>query len=503
MAPLRSQTKLAAALLVGLLEASAWRTSGVLPVASHFQVFAGRFCFDYKPGPNEEAGKFELYISGRVKPQTPIAEAGTDAVGVAGAEPPCWGPSCETGGNLYLMVFDDEEDHWQQASDHWSSLTCKDLLRYSSFALPIGLPELSGELNRTVFVQEQTQPRFWYFTFAACGIEVVEQVVFDIHTQNILQGLQSEFGADERGCLEMQLFASLLFLALGMYLRNIARRATGAEALRSRPLLRILLLSALCSAAGGACLALHYFAFMFDGIGLSLLEVIGQVWVCVAKALLTLLQLLTAKGWALFYAPEEVVQRRLMLGIVGGVVLTSIACEIHADYFNDSSTSLYLYESWPGIVILFLNVILFGEAWRSMRETYRHETSDEVRIFYGVISLAALVYFLTLPVMCAFSSTFDPWHRAMYIGQAEVASRFIATVLLAFCLRPSRLDAMVNARLEDGLKTVGEERDDTDEEDRDIDGHEAQECLLPRSEREAADDRELAACAKGIVGPAE
>merc|ERR1719245_2936607 len=158
-----------------------------------------------------------------------------------------------------------------------------------------------------------------------------------------------------------------------------------------------------------------------------------------------------------------------MMCIVCGVVTTSIACEIHADYFSDSSTALYLYESWPGMVIRLLNVVLFAEAWRSMRETYRHETSEEVRIFYIVVSASTLLYFLTLPLICILAAAFDPWVRAKYVNRAEVASRFTATVLLSFCLRPTRLDAMVNARLEEGLETVGELRDDIEDMPRSMD----------------------------------
>merc|ERR1712232_137895 len=163
---------------------------------------------------------------------------------------------------------------------------------------------------------------------------------------------------------------------------------------------------------------------------------------------------------ALFYAPGELVQRRLMICTLGGIILISIACEVHADFFHDWSTELYLYESWPGMLILVLNLLLFGEAWRSMYETYHHETSKEVRIFYIVISSSSLLYFMSLPVMCILALSFDPWVRLKYVNRAEVASRAAATLLFAFCLRPTRLDAMVNARLEEGLQTVGEPRDD-------------------------------------------
>jgi len=424
----------------------------VLPADSRFAVYVGKFCFDFKKGPDAEAGLFEFKLHGRILTGSHELSPGLPQV--------LDGPP-QTEGNLYLFVFDDEADHWKRAHEHWSTIDCEEMMKYQSFAVP--LPHLNGAYNRTIYVHEKIRPRFWYFTFAACGITVMEPVHFEIHASNIQQGLQSEFGIDERGSLQLQILATGMFLTVCLSLRRVAKRSTGAEALRSRPLLRVLIVSSLCSSVGAISLTLHYLVFMFDGYGLSWLKVQGDFWVACSKALLTLLQLLTAKGWALFYAPEELVQRRLMICLLGGIVLISMACEIHAEFAHDWSTTIYLYESYPGLVILFLNVVLFTEAWRSMRETYRHESSEEVRVFYVIISAASLLYFLTLPVMCMLAAAFNPWVRAKYVDRAEVASRFVSTALLAFCLRPSRLDAMVNARLEDGLETIGELREDLDE----------------------------------------
>lgn len=436
-----------------------WQTSGVLPARSHFAAYVGKFCFDFKRDPHEEAGKFEFNLDGRV-----VAGPHESSAPLANTDgPPCWGP-CETQGNLYLMAFDDEEDHWQQAHRGWNNLTCEKMLEFSSYAVP--LPTLNGPFNRSVFVPETVRPRFWYFTFAACGVTITQPVSYSIRTQNILQGWQREFGMDARGSLQLQLLAALLFLGVGLCLRGVQKRATGAEALRSRPLLRMLLLSVCCSAGGATCLALHYAAYAYDGLGSGPLEALGQLLVCVAKALLASLQVLTAKGWALFfYAPQEEPLARGQLAIcaLAGIICTSAACEIHADYLHTSSTTLCIYESWPGFAVLSLNVLLFLEAWRSMRETYRLETSDKVRVFRVVMSAASLAYFLALPLACILAVAFAPWVRAKYISRAEVASRLLASLLLAFCLRPSRLDAMVNARLEEGLRTVGEMRDDFEE----------------------------------------
>jgi len=479
--------------------AAGWRTWDQLPNAPAFVHFVGKFCFDYKPSENEQAGRFDFTLWGRVR-SGPLADLGVESTKGA----PCWGP-CDPSGNLYLVVFDDEEDHWKQALDHWHTMGCRQMLEYASWAQNIS--EFDGQFNRTVSVHEETRPRFWYFAFAACGVDIVEPVTYEVHAENMLQGpLQSEFGLDEKGAPWLQLAAAVLFVGLALVLRQVARTATGAEALRSRPLLRMLVLSAMCSAAGAVCLSLHFLVFMNNGYGLAPLEVLGQLWVSSAKALLTLLQLLTAKGWALFYAPEELVQRRLMIAILAGIVFTSVACEVHAQYFHDWSTAVYLYESWPGMIILLLNLILFAEAWRSMRETYQHETSEEVRVFYIMISSASFLYFLTLPLMCILAAFVRPWVRAKYVSRTEVASRFIATVILSLCLKPSRLDAMVNARLEDGLETVGEPQDDSPAEDDDYnydDEEELRKPVLKCQLEEDRQEREAGFRQGGVGGPAE
>lgn len=429
------------------LPASAWRTWGVLPVHKHFAIYLGKFCFDYTSDSLEprEAGQFTITVQGKVEPDPEV---------VAGVS--------QTSGQMYLMVFDDEQEHWQRVRQTWGDLTCESLLRdaCANCVYPIG--GVDGSYNRTVLISESTRPRFWYFTFVACGVTVVKPLVYELHTENVWQGLEAEFSFDERGNLDLQLFGAFAFVFVAYWLRQTARNATGAEAFRARPLLRTMLASSLCSGAGASCLALHYSMYAANGYGAIPFQVAGQICICMAKGLLTLLQLLTAKGWALFYEPAELGRRRLLSCILAGVVILSFTCEIHADYYHDWSATLYLYESGPGFLILLMNVILYLEAWRSMRETYRHEMSSEVRAFHIMISLASFMYFLTLPLMTLLALTLDPWVRAKYVGRAEVISRLIATVLLCYCLRPSNLEVMVNARLEDGLETVGELRDDID-----------------------------------------
>eukprot|EP00913_Durusdinium_trenchii_P027783 g26052.t1 len=338
--------------------------------------------------------------------------------------PPCYGlRPCEANGHLYLIVFDDEEAHGQ-------------------------LLDRREEFRMSENITESIRPRFWYFTFAACGIKMEVPAFFEIHAQNVLQGFESEFGMDQQGSLLLQVAAASGFMGLFLALR-MGSKATGSEALRSRPLLRILLISSGCSSIGACCFCMHWAVYASDGTGLLAMEVAGTGLVALAKALLAILQLMLAKGWALFYSPQQLLQRQAIVSAVLLIVVISILCELHEVLFHDWSARIYMYENWSGFTILVLNCLLFAEAWRSMRDTFVLEGTEEIRRFYVFISFVSILYFLTLPLVCLLASLLSPWVRAKYVDRCEVGCRFLATLILGHLLRPSRMDAMLNARMED------------------------------------------------------
>jgi len=329
------------------------------------------------------------------------------------------------------------------------------MLHRKSFAFQIDLSS-GRDFWKSVEVHQSVRNRFWYFTFAACDVDIEIAPSFEIHAVNSRQGFEQEFGMDQRGTLLLQIAAAACFLCLGFLLRFAGRVATGSEALRSRPLLRILLVSTFLSAAAGSCLSLHWAVYALDGVGLQWLEVAGTGFVVIAKALLSILQLLLAKGWALFYSPQQLLQRQLMVCFLGLIIAISVGCEIHAVFFHDWSAQIYVYESWPGTSVLAMNTVLFLEAWRSMRDTIQVEVAVEVRNFYVCVFGVCILYFLSLPIVVTLASLLDPWARAKWVDRVEVGSRLLATSLLGFLLRPSRLDVLINARMEEGNGMLGE-----------------------------------------------
>jgi surface polysaccharide O-acyltransferase-like enzyme len=191
----------------------------------------------------------------------------------------------------------------------------------------------------------------------------------------------------------------------------------------------------------------HHFVFAYDGRGVLLAAVLGTFWACMAKAALTILQILVAKGWAILFTPNEKPQRIAIVLAITGVISISVGCEVWEQFFHDQSTSFYLYESWPGRIILMLNIVLLVTAWTFLWKSYKREVEPQVRSFYAFTAVACGIYFASLPAVCLLAELLSPWVVRNRIERVEVSTRFVATAMLAVGLRPSNMHRLVSARL--------------------------------------------------------
>merc|ERR1712242_517393 len=108
--------------------------------------------------------------------------------------------------------------------------------------------------------------------------------------------------------------------------------------------------------------------------------------------------------------------------------------------------------SWPGLIILGLNLCLLVAAWLLICRSFRREQCREVRAFYCSVLLACGIYFASLPAVCVLAAREEPWWRRKVVERAELGSRCAATGMLLFCLRPSYVDLLAALSLDGGPK---------------------------------------------------
>jgi len=434
----------ALATALAAVRAGAWRTTGELPTFDGAVHYAGKFCFDYAPK-QDTAGSLYVTLADQPRSLKVIDDSGKD-------EP--------AEGEVFLMVFDDEDEHWQEAYSRWNELSCEERKQLSSKAFP-----LSKTTEMIVDVHQSIRPRWWYFAFVNCGAPLEEPVKYELHARNPTHGFQSEFGTDADFSLPLQAAFFLLFsmvAAAAVTAAGLPGQQSGRmpEASRPRPWLRLLQASCILSALGCGLSTLDHFVYAFDGWGVRWAALLSSVAVCGAKLSLSLLQLLVAGGWALVGAQNEksARMRSTVCAATLGIFLLTISCELHQEYGRDTATAVYLYESWPGCIILLLNICLLVVSASLMRDTYRKERVAEVRTFYKTLSFAIGLYYVSLPAVCLVATLLSPWVRLKYVQLLEISTRFLVTVLLLRWLRPSHLDGLINNRLEEAG------RDDCDPE---------------------------------------
>merc|ERR1719296_185842 len=258
---------------------------------------------------------------------------------------------------------------------------------------------------------------------------------------------------DEDGSIALDLFTWLGFLCMFVVVLGFAIKRFGHGALRMRPLLQSLLVAVALSSVGGLFMLIDSLTFARDGVGMREAAVIGATCECLAKVQLGLLQLFVSRGRDFLQSPREFTRRTVVQISVLIFILVAVVSEIYEQYYAhlDWSTTVYFYSSKPGAVVLLLNILLFIDVVRSTRQLFQKgDLTPQLRQFYLRTAICAGLYFLALPVLVGVAFNLNAWLRRKWVERIEILSRFVVCGLLAYCLWPSRLDHIIDARLSAG-----------------------------------------------------
>jgi len=399
--------------------------------------YMGKFCFDVSPD-NSIVGNVTVSVK---------SDHGIE----------------EPGDGLKLFLFSDQDDKWQKVRYDWPT-TCQilhDSANYVGLLSPV-YNESTGthryDLQTTVGVRQRVRHRYWFFALVACNVTTMPRIEYDLHAVNMHQGYQSEFGMDEDGSIALDIFTALGFFLLFWVILGCAIRKFGCGALRERQLLQSLLVAVTLSSFGGFCMLADSLKYAQDGIGHREAAVVGAASECLAKVQLALLQLFVARGRDFLRSPKEWSRRTVVQ--VGVVLFVGIAVwsEIYEQYYSemDWSTVVYFYSSKQGALILLLNIVLFIDIVRSTRDLLsQSDLTPQLRTFYLRTACCAGLYFLALPLLVIVAYHFHPWVRRKFVERIEIFSRFLVCGLLAYCLWPTRLDRLVDARLDISADDTG------------------------------------------------
>eukprot|EP00928_Gymnodinium_smaydae_P038569 TRINITY_DN26581_c0_g1_i1.p1 TRINITY_DN26581_c0_g1~~TRINITY_DN26581_c0_g1_i1.p1 ORF type:complete len:447 (+),score=78.97 TRINITY_DN26581_c0_g1_i1:37-1377(+) len=398
---------LAAAVLPGV---PGLKLQGELPAATEFAEFTGKFCYDYTAAKDERSGVFGVEVTWDGPDPDPTKEY--------------W--------PLHIVLFDDERGRWSEAEKTWDTSTCEEKLSTATYVLDIDLTSTPKRSHHEVRVSQHIRPRFWYFSFVACGIPPGMKINYKMHLQNPGWGWQKEFSFDRLGTLPYLFvctFAFVIAAALTVW-ATCWKAVAWDQRWRDHPYVRMLL--ALCFASVGACalFLVHYSSFAQDGRGYSSFEVAGIVLVAVANCMMFVIAALAAMGWAISDQDKDM-QFRWQL--IAGVIALGVAgalCELRGEFAVDKSTKLFAQTSLAGLLVIILKGLLFAWVYYRMRCSLNEEWQTRQRNFYKAFSVSFAFWSLTVPLIAILAMLLDPWVRYKVVTGADFAARWLGLVLL-------------------------------------------------------------------------
>lgn len=334
----------------------------------------------------------------------------------------------DTKANVSMAFYDDEGGNWTDVYKH-SHLSCAEKLAKSRPPVLITSVEGAGGVR----FEDLRRPHFWYMALIACNssIDVEYEVVM---TQESNSSWVKQFSYDEQGLEALYLFyfiTFLLFTVVHGYTIWVFMQTSSYHTI-----VRLLTFSIALEGVSVFCLFVHYAVYAHDGVGAPGLKGIGDLMDIAAQIVFMLLVILIAKGWCI--TKTTIDEPKLVLIGLGVVIITYLAMFIWVNVGLDPASTLYVYQTAPGIVILVVRSLIMLFFAYCIRTTFLEENNPAKRKFFFAFGISYIVWFISLPFVAAIAAGLDPWVRQKVVMSLYVTFNFIFLSLLGFLLWPSR-----------------------------------------------------------------
>jgi hypothetical protein len=155
-----------------------------------------------------------------------------------------------------------------------------------------------------------------------------------------------------------------------------------------------------------------------------------------AELVLMFMLILVAKGWAI--TTNYLTDRNLILLSMCALLLSYLALFIWDNAGRDPASTLYFYESVPGIILLVLRTLVWIWFGWCLKNTLALETLPEKRNFYILFGGACTLWFLLLPLFVIIATGMEPWYREKVITSMTSSLNALALSAFTYLLWPTR-----------------------------------------------------------------
>jgi len=210
------------------------------------------------------------------------------------------------------------------------------------------------------------------------------------------------------------------------------------------PIVRILTVAITFQSLAALSEMIHYCIYLRDGIGAPGLKGLGELLTMGSQLILMFLCVLVAKGWAI---TSSLLTARNLLGVIMALLLLAyLALFIWDNAGRDPASTLYFYDSIPGLIVILLRVGVTAWFLWCLRNTIGFEALPDKRKFYTIFGFCFTVWFLLLPGIVAFALALEPWYRFRTVRGMTLCADALAYIAFIVLLWPSRAATFFNIK---------------------------------------------------------
>ncbi|KAE8910863.1 hypothetical protein PF005_g17814 [Phytophthora fragariae] len=389
-------------------------------VGRQFQ-YIGKFCFSWTPTLDDVAGR----ITGEIE---------TDVNG------------------LQVAIYDDEALFWDYVmTDSSCDCYCKVSSKHtkSVFNVTATTSHHVTPFSFSVDIHEHLRPRFWYVALARCvpGGDEYKPSFAEITETNFRKYYFSSWynihmTQGDGGELPVQQQGMPTIYAVMMAIAGAAATAqiVAARGMRSsesfHPIMRILTLVMFFFFLCNALFFVHFTVYQFNGVGLPFCKYAAKITEVFVRVGTLLLAMLIAKGWTINSVALDG-QIKLSCVILAVFVLYLSMAMWYLVWLDPAST-LYIYDSWPGLGICVLQMAVLGWFINTILETRSYEKAPAKRYFFLRMCCVFSVFFVALPIIVLIASFLSPWVREKTVAAMTTSVHCFIYLSLIYTLWPSR-----------------------------------------------------------------
>jgi len=370
----------------------------------------GKFCFDYNKN-SLPAGLLKIELTSPVTP-----------------------PSS----NLQYGAYYDTGDAWMSA--YTGSESCFERAKSTASGIYLDLNpfDSSGVSSTEISITEVTRPHFWYLVLVNCN-GGYEDIHFRLTATNILSSnWNKQFGVNEQGLNSLYLvyfFVYTIFVMTHLYGVRKLSRETAAFV---HPLVKIFTFAVLFQYLSVFAELIHLGVFVNDGIGVPALSKFSTVMETFARICFIFLLILLAKGWTI--STDDIRHRWVVLLALFIITVTYFSLVVWQFVGVDPASTLYIYASVPGILIVTLNAVTGVWFFITIFLTWRHEDDPHKRSLYLKLLLLYTLWFAVLPMIVVVGLKLEPWWCEKIVKTFSLSVTTIALFSMGFLLWPSRAE---------------------------------------------------------------